>query len=213
MKLFAAFCLLTLIGCHATQQSTVLPTQPQLLRSTPLPPLTSPTAVLGLKLNVMFRILSDGTVGEVNLLTPSGDPKWDTLALRSMKQWRFTRIHHDGGPAETWVRYPVLVQPQIKEPVVMTLGELSAATEREADSLYTLIENGADFDALALNAPGTSAGDQKSYLRTLDIASYPSAVRDDLRRLREEEVTRPLRVDNRFVIYKRYRDEASRRVQ
>jgi TonB family protein len=162
----------------------------------------------GLKLNVMFRVHNDGNVAEVKLVTSSGDPDWDKAAIDSMKDWHFSAWVPDGLPAECWVRNTCVVQ--VQEPLVLTLGQLTAPTMEEADSLYSLLEGGMDFDLLAKETrPGTTEK-YGTYIGSADVASYPHQVRVELRKLAVNGFTHPVRVGTSYVIYKRYVGDGSR---
>ena len=203
MKLIAALvCACALAGCASGPRTGSEGPLVQILSSTPLPALTTPGTGLGLKLNVLFRIREDGTVASVSLLSSSGDTAWDALALRSMSHWRFTR---NPLGEDTPIRYSVVVRPALEDQIFMTLGELATSSQHEADSLYTLLENGADFSSLAAASlpREAAAGPLK---QTLDITALPAPIKDRVHCLREEEITRPFRVGTGFFIYKRFRD-------
>jgi TonB family protein len=187
--------LLILAGCGGSQQIAVPTERLELISMTPLPPIGSISYATGMKLNLLIHVLQDGTVESVKMLGSSGDGEWDSLALQAMKQWRYAPPRRDGVPIDLWFRELVVVQ--IQEPIVMTIGELASASIQEADSLYTLLEKGTDLDALFRQAIGT-----------FDIMKYPPAVREKLRRLSQGECTRPFRVGDRYVIYKRFRKSA-----
>jgi TonB family protein len=157
-----------------------------------------------MKFNVSILVLKDGTVGGVKLLESSSDPDWDSLALHSILKWQFIPARREGMPVELWIRQPLLVQ--LRDPIIRTLTELVCATQQEADSLSLLLEHGMSFDSLlrhAVQVPGERSGS----LGSVDISMYAPRVRDELLRLREGEVSRPLRVGNRFIMYKRLKKE------
>jgi TonB family protein len=203
MKYVIAFLLMMLVGCTASRQTDVPFEQPELISTAPLPPLASVSSAGGLNLRVLLHVMEDGTVADAKLLESSEDPGWDSLALQSMKQWRYTPPRRNGTPFNIWVRQLVVVQ--LQEPIVMTLGELVCSNRQKADSLYSLIENGADFDGLVKQTPGASSNEGGGSRGAVDIAVYPRHVRDQLKKLREDQVTRPLRVGLNYVIYKRFK--------
>jgi len=160
----------------------------------PLPPISLRSFATGMKLIVLMHILRDGTVENMRMLGSSGDGEWDSLALQAMKQWRYAPLLREGLPIDVWIRQPIVVQ--VQEPIVMTVGDLASASLREADSLYMLLEKGTDLDSLFRPTIGT-----------FDIMKYTPSVRDQMKRLSRGEYTRPLRVGNKYVIYKRFRKE------
>jgi TonB family protein len=208
VSVLAAIAALLFVGCSASRPAEGPPPQLELISVTSLPTLPTMFSAGGLKLNVMFRVVNSGDVAEVKFVTSSGDPEWDQAAVDSMKQWRFTSWVPDGLPAECWVRNTCVVQ--IQEPCILTLGQLSAPTKEEADSLYALLEGGTDFDLLAKELrPGTTEK-YGSYLGTMDISRYPQQVRVELRKLGVNGFTPPIRVGSNYMIYKRYSGDGSR---
>jgi TonB family protein len=165
--------------------------QVELTRMTPLPPVTWTSFAFGVKMDFLVHILEDGAVGNVKMLGTSGDSEWDSLALESMKQWQYAPVRRDGVPADIWFRQPVVLQ--FRDPIVMTIGELELPSLHEADSLYALLQNGVDLDTLF-----------RSRENAVDISTYPQRVRDELRRLEQNHYTRPLRLGEMYVIYKRF---------
>ena len=203
MKRLILFMCVLLTGCVATQQSNTPPDQPELISMAPLPRLLEVVPMEGFKLNVLLHVAEDGTVTDVKLLGSGGTPEWDSLAAQSMKKWRFTVPRRDGVPVSLWIRKVMIVQ--IQERVVRNVGEIVSATQQEADSLYSLVRAGADFDSLSRHTRGTVQDGQGGYLGTVDLAVFPQHVREILQKLREDEVTHPVRVGDKFVIYKRFR--------
>ena len=183
--------ILALAGCAAIQQVEAPSMKLELIEMTPLPAIESPAYAAGMKLNVLLHVLQDGTVENVKMLGSSGDVAWDALALESIRHWRYAAPRRDGVPVDAWFRQLVVVQ--IQEPIVMNIGETLFASQREADSAYAMLEKGTDLDTLF-----------KSSLGSVNIMNYPQHVRDQLKRLKEDDTTRPLRVGDKFVIYKRF---------
>jgi parvulin-like peptidyl-prolyl isomerase len=107
-------------------------------------------------------------------------------------------------PVEVWVRQPLLVQ--LRDPIIRILAALVSATQQEADSLYSLVEHGTDFDSLLKQAVHAS-GLRSRPLGAVDISVYAPHLRDELLRLSEGEVSRPLRFGNGFILYKRLKKE------
>jgi TonB family protein len=195
--------LLLFLGCASPQYTDVLPAQLDLVTMTPLPPLTSISNLGGLKLNALFRLLNDGTVAEIKLLRSSSDPKWDAQAIDSMKLWRFTPFSGQPTPTDRWIRFAIVVQ--IQEPIVMTLGELVSLNLREADSLYLLLQQGAQFDSLARSRQREASSGTDWFFPSVNIARYPHDVRQQLTGLPVNGYTHPLRVGAKYLIYKRFR--------
>jgi TonB family protein len=199
------FVMVFLIGCGAMQLAEVPTEAPELVRMTPLPPIDSVIPWGGLKLLVMLHVMKDGTVGEVRMVESSGVSEWDSLALQSIRHWQFTPGRRDGVPADLWIRQPVAVKP--RDATILALGELVCATKQEADSLHVLLENGADFDTLAMHSSIAPSRRQGGFLGAVNIAVYPQHVRKELQRLGQGEITPPLRVGGSYIMYRRYRND------
>jgi len=206
MKYVAAVLLVFLIGCVSSEETTTPDGLPEVISLAPLPPL----AQRELKLKVLFLVLNDGAVADVRLRGTSGDPHWDTLASESMRQWLFTPAVHDSSPNGRWIQKRIVVEAET--PVVMTLGEIVVSGKEQADSLYLLLKRGVDFDSLAGLSLKGSSGKLSKFLGTIDIVMYPKHVRDELRKLDVNEITRPLRLGADYIIYKRYESEHFRRI-
>jgi TonB family protein len=194
--------LIMFAGCTPSRQAAMQPSQPELVSMTSLPTLMTGSANMGLKFNVLFHVMKDGTVSEVRLETTSGDAEWDASAIDSMKQWRFTAPSGDGSTIDRWIRSVVIVQ--IQHPLVLTLGELLCADKQEADSLYALLIGGADFNTLARQPRVAQSARPGGFLGSVDIATFPKHVRDQLRKLTVNDFTRPLRVGAQYIIYMKY---------
>jgi TonB family protein len=183
--------LLLFTGCAGTHDVVAPTERVELISMTSLPTVDLGSYKTGMKFHVLMHIMEDGSVESVRMLGSSGQSEWDSLAMQSIKQWRYAPFRRNGVPVDLWFRQLVIVQ--IQEPIVMTIGELASSSLREADSLYALLEKGTDLDSLFRRAIGT-----------FDIVKYPQNVRDRLRRLGTGEHTSPLRRGEVYVIYKRF---------
>ena len=203
-KTLASAMLLMLLagGCAAPQQAIAPDPKLELISMTELPPLSSPAIGFGVKLVALFQVRPDGTTKDVTLVRPSGVPEWDRPAIDSMKQWRFTPLATGEQQVDRWLRHAVIVQ--VQDPVVMRLAEMVVPTQHMADSLFALLEGGADFDALGRRASKESEGGFLKQAEAVNIARYPSHVRNTLSLLRPDQVSRPIRIGLNYVIFKRY---------
>ncbi len=156
----------------------------------------------GLRLKMMFHIKHDGSIVEAKMMNSSGDPTWDKGAVDSMMKWQFSALPASDNAPDKWIRNTVILQ--VQEPTILTLGQLVSANQQVADSLYGLLKGGTDFDALIKQVPSGATQPLGRFLGAVDIARYPKAVRDALRKLGINEFTAPIRVGNEYVVYKRY---------
>ncbi|MEX2640716.1 MAG: hypothetical protein WD266_08500 [Balneolales bacterium] len=180
--------------------------QPEFVEVSALPfPESKPTDV-ELKLNVQFYVLNDGSIEEVRILPYEGqDQDWDTLAITRMKRWRFSELgdeHADGG---LWVRRAIVIKPE--EEIILTLGQLRALNREEADSLHALLGGGTPFHDLANEHSPEDSGESEWFLGHVSVSKYPEYIRDELRKLRVNSYTRPLRYRGQHVIFKRFKQD------
>lgn len=193
-----------LAGCSAIQLTESSIQVPELVKSYPLPAIVSDLPGVRLKFTVMILVLKDGTVGRVSMTESVNDPAWDSLAVHSIMKWQFNPARQEGKPVDLWLRQPLVVQ--FRDPIVRNLAGLISGTEREADSLYALLEHGLNFDTLLMHAVQVS-GERSTSIGTVDISAYARNLREELLRLKEGDVSRPLKIGNRFVIYKRLKNQ------
>jgi TonB family protein len=192
-------------GCATTLDTLPEQVAPRIVSLTSLPPLTTTELAGHPEFKAYFYILIDGSVEEIRLEKSSGDAYWDSAAVDSMKQWRFTPLHEDTHPRGQWVEYTIRVV--LVEPIWRQLGELVAFTKKEADSLYMLISEGADFYAIARQKREDTNEEIGRYLGTVDILRFPEHVRNELRKLRAGKCTTPILVGNHYIIYKRFKED------
>ena len=192
---------LLIAGCSTGYHLNPSIEPPELVSLVPLPPYRGISSGRNLKLELLMCVTKEGTVRDVQCLNSSGNPEWDSLALQSVRGWRFTPPRRNGELTDLWIRQAVTVEFQ--EPVLMVLGEVSATNERSADSLFQLLDSGFDFGSLLTQSVPAVRDLQVSVLGTVDVTQYPPRVREALERLRVGEITRPVRVGDRYFIYKR----------
>lgn len=206
MKYLVAFFLVGLIGCSTPYEVTHDIEPPELISYAPLPMVQSLPANRVLKLKVLICVKEDGTVEHARLVSSSGDASWDSLAERSIKQWRYAPPMRNGTPTDVWVHQTIVVQ--FDDPILMSLSSLSAYNQSQADSLYALLKRGTDFEALVQQFAAGSH-ERGGSLGMVDIRTYAPRVREALRDLREGEYTNPIRVGDKYVIYKRVKKVVS----
>ncbi len=196
-----------LIGCGTgtETESSIVP--PELVTLSPLPPYRAPSVRPSIKLDMLILVTKEGLVEDAKLQGSSGDPEWDSLALKAVRQWQFTPPTRNGQPTDLWIRQQVTVQFQ--EPILLTLAEIICSTQQDGDTLYQMLEQGADFAALARQTGRSPSNAPDGYLGTVDISLYPPQVREALRSLSVGETTKPIRLGAKYVIFKRMSSPAS----
>jgi hypothetical protein len=200
--LFFLVAALLFAGCSSSRMTTVPESQTEIISLSPLPVLTTATA-FGVRLVVMFHITPDGVPSEVVFVRSSGDASWDGPAIDSMMQWRFTPLTAGKEKVDRWIKYAVVVQ--VQEPTILRLAEMVTSSQWKADSLYALLKQGADFESLARSALRGGTDEYWKPAEAVNLARFPSHVRDALCPLRSDDVTEPIRIGLSYVIFKKYR--------
>jgi TonB family protein len=206
MKKIIILMLVLLAGCCGSRQVTIPEDSPDIISMTALPPYAYSLREIQLRLIVFFHLMDDGSVADVRLQSTSGDSEWDAAAIDSMKQWRFTELSPTSPPGGRWIRRAIVVQ--VQEPIVMTLGELVTDRKEEADSLYALLRSGIDFYTLAKRIREGTTTETGRFIGDVDIARFPEQVRNEVRKLRVNRFTHPIRVGDKYVIYQRFENHS-----
>lgn len=189
---------LLVIGCASHRNAH------EIIERTEMPVYKGEVGEEPLDLQVMFHILEDGQVKEVQILTPSGDPEWDKAAADSLRKWRFAEPPSD--TSSVWVQRNIKVQFLPSQ--VMNLGELTASSRQDANILYSRLRAGVGFEQLFQQiSDNPSNGVSARYLREANTINFPTHVSKELISLNVEQFTRPIQVNGNYVIYKRFADK------
>ncbi|MCS7235436.1 MAG: energy transducer TonB [Armatimonadota bacterium] len=54
------------------------------------------------RLRLRLFVRADGTVGDVEVVTPSGEPELDRAAAEALRRWRFQPARRDGQPVDSY---------------------------------------------------------------------------------------------------------------
>lgn len=198
--------LLTFAGCAFFSETQKPDTLPVLVFRTPLPAVPADWAGSRPKIQVLFHVSRTGTVTDARFVDAPGVPKWESGALAEMMHWRFSpaRVGEDSVPV--WVRVPMIVQFNARH--VINLAQLVCPDQASADSAYRLLVAGRAFETIVQELPTVGSGTYEKYIGRTDISVYSATIRDELAKLRENNFTKPLRIGNSFVIFKRLPDRA-----
>jgi hypothetical protein len=200
MKRLMLFLFLSLLtGCAIFQQTAENNIAPQLLMQYPLPALTQPSYRPNLKIEMDLYIMEDGSVGKVNLIKGSGDNDWDSLAIKSIFNWKYSPAHVDHHFVKIWLHQEALVQSKYPEYLVLT--EILCPTLDNANSIYTALQNGKNFDELSALKSVLLDKDTASNLGKVDIHLYPEYIFSELSYLEKEQFTKPLKYGDKYVIF------------
>ena len=193
-------CIVCLIGCSSMKQVSDA-SAPQLLLKHPLPLLPESFSRLSFDLDIVLFILEDGSVSKARLLKGSDDASWDSLAVASIKQWRFTPARTGNQPFSTWFRLrTTVIYAKLQ---IMNLAEILCTTQEEADSVYEAIEQGHDFGELAMRYSVDPSREMKGMLGEVNINMYPEDIFGSLKKLDINAYTKPIKYGDLYVIFKR----------
>jgi TonB family protein len=193
-------CVVCLVGCSSMKQAFD-PSIPQVLMKHPLPPIPETFSRMAFDLDVVLFILEDGSISKARLLKGSGDAEWDTLALRSIKQWRFAPAHAGNQPVSTW--FHLRTNVRYADLQIMNLAEILCTSSQEADTVYKAIKQGQDFGDLAMKYSVDPSREMKGALGDVNINMYPEEINKTLEKLDVNAYTKPIKYGDLYVIFKR----------
>jgi len=154
-----------------------------------------------------MHIMKDGTVGNVRILGSSGDAEWDSMAAQSMKQWAVFDSPSKRNPGRS-------LDASARDRANPAAHHAHPRRTRlilQAGSRFVVCaaRRRTKFETLAKHEGVESSAVNGKYLGSVDISSYPRPVREELRKLREDEVSRPVRIGEKYIIYKRFKQDPS----
>jgi PPIC-type PPIASE domain len=191
---------LALSGCIASQPSESY-IAPKLIDQEPFPALPPNLVIYRQDFHMKLQVGADGTVLHVFFDHWSGDPEWDSIAVQRIRHWRFSPGMYNGTPVKLWVDLHACVR--CEEPVMMAVEEIMCPTRQIADSVYTLLRSGSDFETLASACSIAPSRPHGGRLGEVDIHRFPDVVHNALMDIKSNEFTAPLAVGNYYCIYKR----------
>ena len=197
------FILVCFAGCSSSEQSTEF-TLPELLMQAPLPAFHERVCISRIMLDMKIYVLEDGTVRDVQFLAGSGNTAWDTIAVASIKQWRYSPARYNGRPMKLWFRQKAIVE--FSEPTFISLAEIVCNSSEKADSAYASLQHGSDFGEVALQHSIDSSRLKKGILGEVNINLYPGYIKHILARLDAEQCTTPVKFGDQYVIFKRLKN-------
>jgi TonB family protein len=203
LKLLSLFTLATFVtSCSAFrgfQSDHIVP--PTLLEKTQLPPPPTTVDAKNFYLKMELTINKEGKVLRVDLQNSSGDKHWDSLAVLSIMQWKYSPATSNGKPIQLKIvqTAKVVVTP----PEMMDLYEIVCATLAEADSIYSALEKGASFDSLAKAYSISSTAPKGGYLGNVDIHNFQDEIQSALKELEPGRFTHPMPFGRNYIIYRR----------
>jgi hypothetical protein len=203
MRYAALFLCVGCFCCCTTVHQAADTAYPQLLMQTPLPDFPASVKVPPSEIEIKLLVQEDGSVAHVRFPGQIVDPEWDSLAIESIRRWRFLPARRDNRPVISWVR----LQASIKyvQPLSFPLAVIFCETQEEAESRYAALERGEDFEEVGRRISADTSRADYRFLGIMNINSYPVAVRQVLFKLDAGEYTRPIPYGNKFAIFRRVR--------
>lgn len=195
------FVLFLLNGCAIFQPEETEIIQPKLLKQSSLPPITSAIYSDNFEFTCELIVDEKGDVEKAKLLTPSGDPTWDSLATLSLLEWKFTPATANGIPIKQLIRRRVKVI--FEQPEIIPLAEIQLNNYQLADLVHNAIINGANFSDMAKKYSLSNTKHKGGMLGNIDIKQYSNNISNILHRLKDGEITEPLVFGDRFIIFKK----------
>lgn len=198
--LFISVCVLS-YGCASTKPEEMPDKLPRLVEQEPFPPMSEGLSKTRHDFDLRLQIGEDGTVLRAELMSPSGDAEWDSLALKRIEKWKFSPAMQAGKPLRIWISIRACVR--CAEPLKMGLREIVCANSLLADSVYALLLAGEDFGKLVSKFSISKSKVYKGDLGEVDIHRYSEEVQKTLLHLGENEFTKPLAMGEQFAIFQR----------
>ena len=202
MKKIIFICLFLITsGCTVFQPDETTLIQPRLLKQSELPALRESLFSNIFEFYCEMLINTNGDVERAKLLTGSGDETWDSLAVLSLLNWKYTPAMYGGHPIKLLVRRKIKVV--FVEPKVLSLNEIQLDNFTLADSVYHALLSGADFTSLVLKYSISPTREIKGYLGEVNIKHFSDTISVALSELDEGEFTKPLHYGGHYIIFKR----------
>ncbi len=191
-------CLLACRSSRETKNDVPI----QLVEKTLLPDFEGAAHPMRSRFQVMIRVKPDGSVEEARNMNPIINAEWDAAAIDSIKKWRFTSFSSEDFPDGVVLQFPIKIE-MIHESEIVTTGELWFASRAKADSIYDQLRAGRDFFDFVTSLQLDESIDVAFYQRTMEVGNYPRQAQKVVDRLRAEDFSKPVRVRDHYVIYRK----------
>lgn len=195
-------CLICLAGCTTLKQPDVAVLQPELLEQSPLPPISGSFYKNNFRLVIRMLIDEEGKVLKAKFINGSGNEEWDSIALLSIGNWRFSPAKQNNKPVKIWVNQIALIR--IQEPVFWALSEILCGTYENAWMVYDSLKAGGSFADLAGKYSVSETKAIKGYLGKVDVNLYSASIREKLLKLKDNEFTEPIKYGDKYIIFKKH---------
>jgi hypothetical protein len=192
--------IILLVGC-ATQKSEPDESIPYPVSMSLFPVLGDTIEIDEVIVSALFYVLPDGTVEDVALTDRIISPEWDAMAVDSMKKWKFSKLPASSDPNGIWLRRVIKVQ--FEEPTIMDLAYIRVDELAVADSLYSTFTSRSNFSQIFDRNSFHPFPYTFEIERDQNISRFPEHVRLELRKLKINNYTKPIRLNNQYLIFQR----------
>lgn len=193
---------LVVAGCSVFGglESDVIP--PTLVQKSDFPPLPATVTSKTLDLKTDLIISKAGAVVRAWLLNSSGDLAWDSAAVKRIMSWKYSPAMLKGTPIQ--MRISQAVHVIYHPPLLMILSQIVCTSAGQADSVYADLRAGESFDSLSSVISPTNSVVRSGYVGKVDIRQYSDEIQNELKNLKVNAYTRPLRLGTYYAIFMRH---------
>ena len=203
-KIVVLFCLVFFTGCSSYQVEEKYSSLPTLLEHIELPPIPQRIIDPDFRLTIKMLVDENGKVAKAYLLRGSGLPGWDSLAINSIKKWKYEAAILEDKPVSIWLVQKVKVQ--FENPCCIILSQIVCSSYDTANVVMKKLKEGMDFGELATTYSCDSSKAAKGFIGPKDVFRYTPEICRVLKRLSIGEYTQPLEFGKRYVIFKRMKN-------
>jgi TonB family protein len=202
--LFCTLALVIFVGCSGS--SAVMEdydTFPKLREYTlPVFPETTLLSKEKAELLLSLRIDEEGNVRRVAVLKSSGDPQLDSAAVTAAWNWRYSPASKSGKPLPITIEQKVSFATRVAESI--SFYEIVVDNKDLADSLWALLDAGADFSQLATRFSKAPSAANNGFRENARYDALPEILLITLERLSPGRFSDPIELPNgTFTIVKR----------
>jgi len=190
-----------MIGCASTQNTDKHSNLPVLVEQDVLPALPSSISTTALRIEIRMQIDEKGKVTQAHFLKGSGEAEWDSLAIQSIKKWKFDPGRIDDKPVKMWTVQRAIVK--VEKPFYLSLAEIVCDSYEKANIVFAKLKERKDFGQLAEEFSSDSSKNKLGVLGKIDVNTYPASISSILKKLDVGQYTAPIEYNKRFVIIKR----------
>jgi TonB family protein len=196
-------CIITFFSCTADKNITKFEKKPELIHRVPLTSYIGKFSDSKFELKTRLLISEEGNVEEVELLNSSGDKEWDQMAIKKIKEWKYSPAIYHEKPVTIWLLQSIKIT--VLESFQMHLAEITFKSLSVADTIYSKLKEGIEFSVLARQYSISESSKKSGDLGVIDIRNYSESVQEILVELKNDEVSKPIKIDNLYHIFKRLR--------